>query len=361
MATATAMESSPLPAVPPPTFGPSRGQVAWNILKPIGRRARSYLVVFIVAVTINFFLPRVMPGDPVQKIVDQLKAASGAPPSNAQVDAIRKLLGGNGNLFRQYLEYWKSLVTGDFGISISHYPQKVAPLIFHALPWTAGLVFVSIIIAWLVGVLLGAISGWNRGRPVDTVFTLGFAALVALPSFWAALVLQNLIAYKWGWLPAGGGYDPSIVPDWSLGYLFSVVKYAILPGLTVVAISFPGFGLGMRNMMAMTASDDYVLLAKAKGLPTRDIVGRYAARNAILPSVAGLASAIGGAIGGMLIIEVVFTYPGLGTLLVQGIGSNDYPLIQAIFLIVTVSVLVMNFIADSLYTIIDPRTREAAK
>jgi peptide/nickel transport system permease protein len=343
------------------SFGPSRSQVAWNILKPIGRRARSYLIVFFVAVTINFFLPRIMPGDPVAKIVGQLRAASGAEPSPAQVASIKKLLGGNGSLLKQYLEYWKSLFTGDFGISISHYPEKVSPIVFHALPWTVGLVLAATLISFLVSTVLGSIAGWNRGRPIDTVITLGSAVLVAVPAFWAALVLQNLLAYKWGWLPSGGGYDPSIVPGWSPGYLLSILKYGILPALTVVVISFPGGAIGMRNMMAMTASDEYVLLAKAKGLSTRKVMGRYATRNAILPAVSGVASTIGGSIGGLLMIEVIFTYPGLGTVLVQGLGANDYPLIQAIFLIVTISVLVLNFIADSLYAVVDPRTREGAK
>ncbi len=360
MAIATAAETSPR-APTTATTGPPRGRPAWNLLKPIGRRARSYLLVFVVAVTLNFFLPRIMPGDPVQKIVNNLTAQSGVAPTTAQVDSIRRLLGGHGNLFGQYLDYWKSLVTGDFGTSISNYPSKVAPLVFRALPWTIALVFVSIIVAWLVGVTLGAISGWNRGRRIDTFIALGCAALVSLPSFWAALVLQDLLAYKLHWLPAGGGYDPNIVPAWSPGFVLSVLKYGLLPGLTLAAISFAGFGLGMRNMMAMTSSDDYVLLAKAKGLSSGQVLRRYATKNAILPSIASLANAIGGAVGGVLIIEVIFTYPGLGSLLVRGIGSSDYPLIQAIFLIVTVSVLVMNFIADSIYALIDPRAREAAK
>ncbi len=329
--------------------------------KLLAKRAGIYLVTFWGAVTVNFFIPRIMPGDPTQETVQRLQARTGQVVPPATVKAIGAILGNsNDNIVVQYVRYWNNLLHGNLGLSVSHYPIKVTTLIGNALPWTVGLVTVAILVAWLIGVVLGAIGGWNRGRRSDTAITLFAAVMIAVPSFWAALILQYLLAYKFNWLPAGGSYDPDLIPSFTAGYVFSILKYALLPGMTLAFVSFSGFYFAMRNQMATTVADDYVLLAKAKGLSQTRVLVTYAARNAILPSVASLASSIGGAVGGVVIIESIFTYPGLGSLMVSGIGAFDFPLIQGVFLVITSAVLIMNFIADSIYVLVDPRTREGS-
>lgn len=355
------IEPAPDPATPSPIR--SRWAASWSekhrgaalLLK----RAGIYLLTFVGAATVNFIIPRIMPGDPLQQVVQSLQAKTGQPLPQPTIDSIAGVIGGSDdNVLQQYLGYWGQLFRGDLGLSASHYPSKVSDLIGTALPWTIGLVVVSLAVAWVVGVGLGMIAGWFRGRAVDIVLALVCSAMISIPSFWAALMVQYVIAYKFGWLPADGAADPNLVPAFSPGFVWSVLEHALLPGLTIALISFAGFFFTMRNMMTMSVTDDYVLLGKAKGLSARRVMIGYAARNAILPSVAGFAQAIGGSIGGVLIIETIFTYPGIGSLMTSGISSFDFPLIQGCFLVVMIAVLVMNFVADSIYVLIDPRTRE---
>ncbi|RDB47466.1 ABC transporter permease [Tsukamurella tyrosinosolvens] len=353
MTTATSPAGGATRAAPTPTW---RRRFSGPFVQRIGM----YALTLVGAVSVNFIIPRVMPGDPTQETVQRLEVQTGQPVAPETEAAIRAMLGGNDdNLVAAYFTYWRNLLQGDFGLSTSYYPLPVKDLLLGALPWTLGLVVVSMIVAWLVGVSLGAIAGWWRGRPIDTVIGIVCAVLIAVPSFWAALMLQYFLGYRLGWLPPGGAYDPDLVPGFSSGFVLSCLKYGALPGITLAVISFAGYMFTMRNVLAQTAAEDSVLLAQAKGLsPVRVMVG-YGVRNSILPSFAALAQTIGGAIGGVLLIEVIFTYPGLGSLLGTALAGRDYPLIQGVFLIVTCSVLLMNFIADSVYGYIDPRTRES--
>ncbi|NQX30006.1 ABC transporter permease [Microbacteriaceae bacterium VKM Ac-2854] len=365
--TETSTSFGGLPPTPTPTTAVAtiaarrsrRGKYAGVLV--LAKRAGIYLITFVGAVTLNFLLPRVMPGDPVQKLVNNLQATTGQPVPPETVEAIRGILGDpHKDLATQYVQYWGNLLRGDLGVSTSHYPIKVTELIGQALPWTIGLVVVFILIAWVIGVGLGAVAGWNRGTRTDGVISLLCSALVSFPPFWAAMVLQFAFAFQLHLLPAGGAADPSIVPGFSTGYILSVLEHALLPGLTLAVVSFAGYAFSMRNMMALTIADDFVLLGRAKGLRPWRVLTGYAGRNAVLPSVSALAQSIGGSIGGVLLIEFVFTYPGLGSLMGGAIAGSDFPVIQAVFLVATIAVLVMNFVADSVYVFLDPRTREVA-
>lgn len=325
------------------------------------KRAGFYVVTAWVAITINFFVPRLMPGDPAQALALQITRQTGANLTPEMLQSIRNLYGDpNANLFQQYIDYLASVFTLDFGLSVSRYPVPVASLIADALPWTLFLVGISTIAAWVIGTALGILVGFRPGSRLDKWLTPLSQFFSSTPSFWIALILLWVFALTLGWFPSSGGYDPGVPFQLNnFWFLLSVFKYATLPILTGVIVGFSGWMFSMRNMMVTTTSEDFVTLARAKGLSNSRVTFRYAARNAMLPSVTGLATAIGGILGGVVLTEIVFTYPGMGYLLYQAITTKDYPLMQAIFLIIVLAVLVANFIADSLYVLLDPRTREA--
>ncbi|MFF0162158.1 ABC transporter permease [Streptomyces sp. NPDC005263] len=325
----------------------------------LGSRLGFYLFVTLVAITLNFFIPRLMPGDPAQAIIQAMTQRNGAAPSPATVRSIELLFGNPDKpLISQYLGYLGELAHGDLGLSISQYPVPVADLVKAALPWTLVLVGSTTVIAFVIGVGLGIVVGWRPGRRLDTVVTPLSTVLSVVPYFWVALLAVWVFAVKLGWAPVSGGYPPDAVPGFNLPFLLGALHYGLLPVATIVFSWFGGWVFGQRNMMVTTLSEDYVLLARAKGLPGWKVMLRYAARNAMLPSVTQFALAIGGLVGGSLLTEIVFSYPGMGFLLFDAVSKRDYPTMQAVFLLITLTVLLANFLADSLYALLDPRTRE---
>ena len=232
-------------------------------------------------------------------------------------------------------------------------------VISGALPWTLGLVGVATIVSFVLGTALGVVLAWRRGTWSDHVLpTLTF--LNAIPYFWMALILVLLLSVSVSVFPAGGGYDRAIFPEPTAQFATSVLYHAALPALTIVIGSFAGWVLQMRNMTVTVLGEDYVSLAEAKGLPRRMILVGYAARNAILPSITGFALALGGVVGGSMLTEVIFNYPGLGYSLFQAVGAQDFPLMQGLFLIISLAVIVANLAADIAYVFLDPRTRQEA-
>jgi len=214
------------------------------------------------------------------------------------------------------------------------------------------------VISFVLGTLLGIAAAWRRGSWLDNLLP-AMTFFQAAPYFFVAILAVALFATKLGWFPQSSGYDIALNPAWNWTYLSNVVYHAVLPALTIVVGSIAGWVIGMRNMMLTTMDEDYVLIAEAKGLPRRRVIA-YAARNAILPSVSSFSLAIGFVVSGALLTEIVFSYPGIGFILLQAISSEDYPLLQGIFLIVTLAVLVANFLADFVYAFLDPRTRQGA-
>lgn len=319
-------------------------------------------MTFWAALTFNFLIPRFMPGDPAATMLRRIQQLTGQAPTPDQIRSVRLFFGGaRENLPAQYLHYLNDLVHFRFGLSLSEYPTPVSDLIAQALPWTLLLVGTTTIIAWIIGTALGAYMGWKPGSRFDAIFAPTTTFLHAIPTFWLSLVALWAFAFKLGWFPVSGAYDPDVpYAINNLWFLLSILKYGALPALTLIFIGFNGWLFTMRNVMVTTVSEDYVLLAKAKGLPTWRVLFKYAARNALLPNVTGLALAIGGILGGVLLTEVVFTYPGLGHRLYRATVDHDFPVMQTIFLLITLTALIANLIADSIYVLLDPRTRDEA-
>jgi peptide/nickel transport system permease protein len=326
-------------------------------MRLIARRIVLYLLTAIVAITVNFFIPRLMPGNPVEIAIGHMQSRVTA----GTIKALELQYGINTRLglAGQYIHYVDQLMHGNLGISFSSYPATVLSVIRSALPWTVGLVGMATIISFVAGTLLGIAAAWRRGSWLDNVLP-AMTFFQAAPYFFVAILMVALFATKLGWFPQNSGYDiTALNPGMNWAFITSVLYHAMLPALTIVVGSIAGWIIGMRNMMLTTMDEDYVLLAQAKGLSDRRVIG-YAARNAILPSVSGFSLAIGFVVSGSLLTEIVFSYPGIGYILFQAIGSEDYPLLQGIFLVITFAVLAANLIADFAYSFLDPRTRQEA-
>ena len=325
-------------------------------MRVIIRRLLFYIVTAIAAVTVDFFIPRLMPGNPVEAVLAHLQG--NVTPGTIRALELQYGLNSPQGLWGQYTTFWVHLLQGNLGISTSYYPSTVTSVIRGALPWTVALVGVSTVISFLLGTLLGVLVAWRRGTWLDNLLP-ATTFFQAAPYFFVAFLALDLFAVRLGWFPTGRAYNQLDFPAWSAGYIGDVLDHAILPAFTIVLCSAAGWIVGMRNVMVTTMDEDYVLVAQAKGLAKRRVVW-YAARNAILPSVSGFSLAIGFVVSGALLTEIVFSYPGLGWILLQAVGARDYPLLQGIFLIITFAVLIANLAADSVYVFLDPRTRQEA-
>jgi peptide/nickel transport system permease protein len=321
------------------------------------RRLGFYAIALWGAITLNYLLPRLMPGDPIDGLLARMSPAQLAANPNA-VDNLRDSLGFQKEpLLQGYVTYLGQLAHGDFGISTSNFPSPVTEVIGRVLPYSIFLVGVSFVVAFVLGTALGTFAAWRRGGIVDSVFTPLLTALGAFPAFFTSLVAVYFLGLKWGWFPIQHAYDTDIEPGFSWAFLQSVVGHALLPMLVIVAVFTGGWLLSMRNVMINTVEEDYVAMAHAKGLRDRRVMTMYAGRNAILPPLTGFASQFGAAVGGLIFIEFVFSYPGVGLTLQQAALGSDYPLAQALLLVFAVCVLVANLIMDLLYVVLDPRVR----
>lgn len=323
----------------------------------IARRLAFYLVALFGALTLNFAIPRLLPGSPVDALVSKLSTQGPVAPATRH--SLELLLGTNTStpLWRQYLDYLHSIATGNLGLSVTYFPTPVIDVIRSALPWTLALVGLTTLLTFAVGMALGTFAGWKRGTWVDSVIPVT-TVLQSVPYFWLALLLVYFLAVSTGVFPLSGGYDDrGTSPALTGGFLASALYHGFLPALTIVISSIGGWILGMRNMMVSTLSEDYVVTAEAKGLSPMRVMITYAARNAALPSVTGFAISLGFVVGGAVIMEQVFSYPGIGNAFLVAVQNNDYALMQGLFLVITVAVLGANLIVDLLYVLIDPRTR----
>jgi len=326
-------------------------------MRLVARRIALYLVTAIVAITVNFFIPRLMPGNPVEVAIGHMQ--SRVTPQTITALDLQYGINTKLSLWGQYLHYWDQMRHGNLGVSFSAYPATVTSVIRAALPWTIGLVGMATVISFALGTLLGIAAAWRRGSWLDNLLP-AMTFFQAAPYFFVAILTVALFATKLGWFPQNSGYDTTTLnPGFDWPYISNVIDHAVLPALTIVIGSIAGWVIGMRNMMLTTMDEDYVLIAHAKGLSRRRVI-TYAARNAILPSVSSFSLAIGFVVSGALLTEIVFSYPGIGFILLQAIGSEDYPLLQGIFLIITFAVLAANLIADFVYAFLDPRTRQEA-
>lgn len=322
-------------------------------MKYLARRLGLYLIIFWFAITINFLLPRLMPGDPVDILIAKMKGQ--IDPSAIQ--ALRQAFGLNHkSLLAGYWSYLDNLAHGNLGISISQYPSRVTTIIGSTLPWTIGLVGFATIVSFAVGTFLGILAAWRRGKLAD-ILAPATTFIQAVPYFWLAALLILVFSVKLGWLPISNGYDTAHPPNASWSFVGSVIDHALLPASAIIVSSLAQWLLGMRNMMVTVLGEEYVTLAQAKGLSNFRVMTSYAARNAILPSVTGFALSLGFVVGGALLTEVVFSYPGVGNALFLAVQNEDYPLMQGIFLVISIAVVAANLIADLVYVLVDPRTR----
>ena len=323
------------------------------------RRLGFYLVAAWVALTVNFFLPRAMPGNAVEAIMSKFPSLQ---PSTYRALEAMLGVGHPGSLWNQYVSYLSDVLRFNFGTSLSNFPASVSSLIAQTIPWTLALVGTATVIAFFLGTLLGVIAGWRHGGWLDRLLP-GLMFVQAIPYFFLALILLWLLAVKVLHIfPIAQGYDGGLVPGWDWSFISSAIFHSLLPAFTIVITSLAGWMLQMRNVMITTIGEDYVLAAQAKGLPSRRVIFSYAARNAFLPQLQGFGLALGFVVSGAIVMEIVFSYPGIGLLLLSAVQSNDYPLMQAIFLVITFAVLLANLIVDLVIVAFDPRvrTREAA-
>ena len=325
-------------------------------MRVIVRRLLFYIVTAILAVTVTFFIPRLMPGNPVEAVLAHLQG--NVTPGTIRSLELQYGLDSPQGLWGQYTTFWVHLVHGNLGVSTSYYPSSVTSVIRSAIPWTIGLVGLATVISFVLGTVLGVLVAWRRGTWLDSLLPVT-TFFQAAPYFFVAFIALDIFATRLGWFPTGRAYGQLDFPGWNAAYVGDVLQHAILPAATIVLCSAAGWIVGMRNVMVTTMDEDYVLVAQAKGLPKRRVIW-YAARNAILPSVSGFSLAIGFVVSGALLTEIVFSYPGLGWIMLQAVAGRDYPLLQGIFLIITFAVLLANLAADSVYVLLDPRTRQEA-
>jgi peptide/nickel transport system permease protein len=321
------------------------------------RRLFFYLVTAAVAISLDFLIPRMIPGNPVDAILARMQGVTITP---AIIRALDLQFGVNthASLWGQYSHYWNSVLHGNLGLSSGNGFEPVSTVIRQALPYTLGLIGVATVISFALGTVIGALVAWKRGSRLDNLLPV-VTFFQAAPYFFLAFLAIDLFAVKLGWFPSSRAATAANFPAFTWAYISDVLDHAVLPALTIVVASAAGWILSMRNVMLTTMDEDYVLVAAAKGLRKGRVIW-YAARNAILPSISGFALAIGFIVSGALLTEIVFSYPGLGSLLLQAVSNNDYALMQGLFLFITFAVLAANLIADFAYVFVDPRTRQEA-
>ncbi|AKJ01111.1 peptide/nickel transport system permease protein [Archangium gephyra] len=321
------------------------------------RRLGFYLIAAWASLTLNFVIPRLAPGDPASAMFARFE---GRVQPEA-MDALRAAFGfTDAPLYMQYFTYLKHLLTGDLGLSYAYYPSRVSEVIGTGLVWTLGLAGCAVIVSFVVGSLLGVFAAWNRGGWLDSVAAPAFAFLGAFPYFWLAMLALYLFGFGLGWFPLRHAYSHDLEPGLSFTFVADVARHAVLPAVSIVVATLGGWMLSMRNTMVATLGTDTLRLAHAKGLPPRQVMFRYAARNALLPNVTGFGMALGFVLSGSLLTEIVFSYPGTGYLLILAVRNQDYPLMQGLFLVITLAVLAANFAVDLLCLWLDPRTRAHA-
>jgi peptide/nickel transport system permease protein len=320
------------------------------------RRVGMFLLTIWLGATIIFIIPRLMPGDPVSAVVGRMIAAAGnVRNADVMIEAWRKKFGLDEPVIVQYLRYMGNLLTGDLSFSMANFPATVSEMVARALPWTIGLLATATVISFILGNAIGALLGWKRTPrwvknllPVSLTFT-------SVPFFMLGMLMIYIFAYGLRWFEPTGAAARGITQAWTLEYILTVIHHAILPASAIVIASMGGWALGMRGMMITNDGEDYIILAQAKGLRPGRIFLRYAVRNAILPQFTALALSFGGLVGGSILVEYLFSYPGMGYLLYQAIITNDFNLIQGIVFILVLTTSTAVLIIDLVYPLLDPR------
>jgi peptide/nickel transport system permease protein len=322
------------------------------------RRLGFFVLTLWAALTLNFFLPRLMPGNPALAAIGNHRGAL-SPDALKVMEAQFGI--GHQNIVSQYFHYLGDVATFKFGSSLTTQPgNSVGRIVLDAIPWTLGLVGLTTVLAFVLGTGIGIVGAWRRGGRLDSIMPPVFVVMTVIPFFWLGLILILVFGVKLRWFPYFFSYDITLTPGLNMAFIGNVLDHAILPAFTLLITTIGTWILTMRNTMITTLAEDYVRMARAKGLPGRRIMVDYAARNAILPNLTGFAMSLGFVVGGAILIEEVFNYQGVGFLLLQAVNNNDYPLEQALFLLITVAVLVAILLSDIATAVLDPRTRAAS-
>lgn len=320
------------------------------------RRLVFYLIAAWAAITFNFFLPRMMPGDPGSVLLAKLRGQGDIRPET--IEAMMKAYGVSDDpLILQYFDYLKNLFKGELGVSTSWFPAPVTQVIGTGFIWTVLLMSAALLVSFGIGSVLGVIGAWKRGSWMDNVTPPVFVFLGSLPYFWIAPLILFAFAFNLQWFPARHAYNTDLSPEFSWAFISSVITHMVLPVMSILIVSIGGWLLGMRNTMIAVLSEDYVTMAEAKGLDSRQVMFRYGARNALLPVLTSFGMSLGFLLSGSLFTEMIFAYPGMGYLLINSVRNLDYPLMQGLFLMIALAVLLANLIVDLLYARLDPRIR----
>jgi peptide/nickel transport system permease protein len=314
------------------------------------------VVTLWAAITLNFFIPRLMPGNAAEAMMSRFHGHINPQALHALEVAFG--VKTHQSLVHQYFSYLGNTFRGRFGISLTFFPDPVMKDVLQALPWTLVLVGVTTILAFVLGTMIGLVGAWRRGGLMDSAMPPIFVITSAFPYFWIAGIAIWLFSLKLNWLPHGGGYDPIDTPAWTWHFAHDAAVHAILPALTILVTAIGGWILTMRNNTISVLTEDYVRMARAKGLKPWRIMWTYAGRNAILPNLAGFAMSLGFVVAGAILVEYVFNYPGVGYYFLDAVTNEDYPLMQGLFLLITVAVLTAILAADAATVILDPRTRD---
>lgn len=323
-----------------------------------GRKLVWFLITFVCAFLLNFILPRLMPGDPVAVITQRVVQGMTSQAGVAQVyQQYAELFGTNKPMLEQFFLYIRNVAQGNLGISFSQYPRPVSDIIGASIGWTLALQFPAIIVGWLIGNTLGALAAYTK-KGFDKVIMPMSIFISNFPAFGMAVILLVIFGIQLKWFPTSGGYGFDMIPNFSPAFIWSVFIHYQLPFWSIVLISIGGQAIGMRSMSIYELNADYVKYARFLGIPDRKIIG-YVFRNAMLPQITGLALSIGTMVGGALVAEIIFSYPGLGSTILAAVTGQDYPLISGATLIITLMVLFANFAIEILYGFIDPRIKAA--
>lgn len=320
------------------------------------KRLAMFALTVWLGLTIMFIVPRLAPGDPVSAMVSRLLAQAGRVEHSEQmIQAWRARFGLDAPMHVQYARYLYNSFRFDLGYSMAYFPTKVEDMVQRGMPWTIGLLSLATVLSFVIGNAIGALLGWRpTPRLLKTLLPLSLC-FTSIPAFMLGILLTYLFAFRLRLFPFAGAYARNVTPGWNWEFAGSVVHHGTLPACAIVLVTMGFWALGMRAMMITTDGEDYMILAQAKGLRPRRIFWMYGVRNAVLPQVTALALSLGGIAGGSIIVEYIFTYPGMGYLLYQGIVNNDYPLIQGIVFILICGVATAVLIIDLLYPLIDPR------
>jgi peptide/nickel transport system permease protein len=327
-------------------------------LKYLSERFVIFLTTIFISITVVFFVPRLVPGHPLAAIFSKMAAMGGSLNAPELIEEYTRIFGLDKSLWEQYVSFLRQLARGNLGYSISSFPSHVSDLLRSAVPWTIGLLTLTTLTSWVLGSLIGAVVGW-RGKKSRFFQALVPVALVlyTIPYYILAIILVFLFAFHWRIFPLSGAHSVGIERELSLAFALDVLRHAALPALSIILVSLGWWFLSMRSLITSLKGEDYILQAEAKGLSDRRILWSYAFRNAMLPQATGLAISLGHIVGGALITEVIFAYPGLGWLIYNSIQGLDFPVIQGSVLLIVFSVALANFMIDIAYPLIDPRIR----